>query len=396
MRWRYFNPADPIEAAEHAATLQRIDEWWAQFTRNTERLDALFRQQEQWDLPDWMHQHLQGIHPRLMWEFGRAINGKGHRLVITPESRCDLRPLVEDILSRAPDVDGWEFYPFRLAESLEDTLLTVEARCGLKLNNVTVAVSAGEHNRIDLTYRWHDSPPHEDDAFNAAFVATETLLGEQSLDQWVGMIQLSDADTPPIAGQHFLPLERLKPTFDAVVSSLCEQLPDQPYVETAEDAQWAVLKLQPQQAEDYPERYDMLTCVTCNPDLVAATFSPAPFYSQRFSRCGETFCYVKVDGSDLSNIGFEDREEMEDCCQRALTADAAGGLVGGGTGLRYSYMELALTHLENGIAAIRRALQSGNAPKRSWILFHDADLSGEWIGVYDDSPAPLMEDPEQE
>jgi hypothetical protein len=64
---------------------------------------------------------LQAIHPSLMWEYGSAMRQPGHRLVITPESRRFLRPMVRTILERAPKIAGWEFYPYRLAETAELT-----------------------------------------------------------------------------------------------------------------------------------------------------------------------------------------------------------------------------------------------------------------------------------
>ena len=226
-------------------------------------------------------------------------------------------------------------------------------------------------------------------------MTTETLLGEEMLDRWVGVIQLVDQSTPEEPGQRFIPLDRLKPTFDSVVQSLRSQLPAEPLAASIDDCQWAVLKLEPQEASDYPERYDLMTCVTCNPDLVSATFSTAPFFSERFSRCDETFCYVKIDSNgDLSEMEFEDREDLEEAVRNALEVEAAGTLVGGGTGLRYTYLELALTDLDAGVSAIRRALQEGSVPRRSWILFHDANLAAEWIGIYDDSPEPPAAPPE--
>ncbi len=390
MKWRYINASNSTEVAEHDAVSQRIDDWWAEFVAKTDRLDALFRQTEQWDLPAWMNESLQRIHPALMWEFGPAISKDGHRLVITPEICSEVRPLAEEVVARAPDLERWEFYTYRLPESVEQMLHTVQARIGLELTDVTVAVSAGEHNRIDLAFRWETIPEDDEEAFNAAFVATESLLGEESLDRWVGVIQLTDSSTPVEAGQRYLPMDRLHPTFNAVMNSIREQLPDDPYSNLDEDTQWALLKLEPTEAEDYPERSDMLTCVTCNPDLVGATFSEAPFYSERYSRCHETFCYLKIDGTDSDEMGFHDREDMEEAARMALEADESGGLVGGGTGLRYSYVEFALTNVKKGVAAIRRAMQQGNVPRRSWILFHDADLDAEWIGVYDDSPTPPM------
>lgn len=40
------------------------------------------------------------------------------------------------------------------------------------------------------------------------------------------------------------------------------------------------------------------------------------------------------------------------------------------------------------LPAIRRLLAEGNVPKRSWLLFHDCELRGEWIGIHDDAPDP--------
>lgn len=392
MRWIYYNKQDSAEVRAHDKVVRQIDAWWQEFSRKTDQLDALFRQDEQWDLADWMHRELQAIHPELMWEFGPAMRTHGHRLVITPEIQSELRPLADTIIERAPRIEGWEFYSYRLVESVEVALQTVEVRCDLDIKEVTVAVSTGENNRIDLAYRWKQLPSDDDQAFNGAFVATETLLGEELLDRWVGVINLVDDDTPVEQGQRFLPLDRLEPTFRSLVESMKSQLPAEPYSAMADDEQWAVLKLEPEEAKDYPERYDLMTSITCNPDLISATFSAAPFFSERYSRCKETFCYVKIDGTgDLSTMGFHDREDMEEAARIALEAQDTGALIGGGTGLRYSYIELALTDVDRGIAAIRRAMREGNVPKRSWVLFHDANLGAEWVGIYDDSPAPPME-----
>ena len=131
-----------------------------------------------------------------------------------------------------------------------------------------------------------------------------------------------------------------------------------------------------------------MTCVTCNSDLVSATFSCEPFYSERFSRCNETFCYLKIDSKSADEIGFQDREDMEEAARYALEAEDTGAIIGSGTGLRYTYLELALTDVKRATAALRRAMSEGNVSRRSWILFHDADLADEWIGIYDDSPPP--------
>src|ERR1043165_1465379 len=118
MRWFHYEPTDPTETAQHDKILQQIDAWWQQFASRTGDLNDVFAQRKQWDLPQWMHDHLQVIDERLMWEFGPGLHG-GHRLVITPEAAHHLRPLVRTILDRAPAIAGWEFYPYRLPEKFE-------------------------------------------------------------------------------------------------------------------------------------------------------------------------------------------------------------------------------------------------------------------------------------
>jgi hypothetical protein len=37
---------------------------------------------------------------------------------------------------------------------------------------------------------------------------------------------------------------------------------------------------------------------------------------------------------------------------------------------------------------VRKALRKLKVPERSWILFFDADLGAEWVGVYPETPEP--------
>ncbi len=66
---------------------RKIDFWWAEFVARADDLSDLFAQRTKWNLPAWIEEHLRGIDERLMREFGPAMRGEGHRLVITPELR---------------------------------------------------------------------------------------------------------------------------------------------------------------------------------------------------------------------------------------------------------------------------------------------------------------------
>jgi hypothetical protein len=345
-----------------------------------------------WDLPAWMERHLQAIHPHLMWEYGQALTGKGHRLVITPEQARHLRPMTDTILARAPKLKGWQFLGYRPPENLENAQLTVEARTGGDLSDVAFQARQGECNLIDLTFFFpHLEDDADEQAGHSAFVAAETLLGEERLDQWIGLI-----DVAPLPenrkNRGLLPLDKLFERVDVLVNQTRDQLPATPFLDRVDSAEWTLFKLEPEESEDYSGRADLFVSRCANETLWRAARSQPGFVSERFSKCGETFCYLKLDGSQgLDAERFRDKSEIEDALDELLRPPRLGCHIGGGTGLRYSYIDLAVTDLEKAIPAIRQRLRAGNVPKRSWILFFNGTLAGEWIGIYDDTPPPPMD-----
>jgi hypothetical protein len=399
MRWLFYDPNDPDEGTKHDAVLSAIGQWWRAFESKTSQIDALFSRKSEWDLPDWMQETLQAIDPHLMWEYGPAVNQRGHRLVITPEAERHLRPLTAAILEQAPQIVGWEFYGYRLPESVEMANESVKVRTGGNLEGVVVDVGLGEHHLIDLVFRSPRSSGGDDtQASNDAFVATESLLGEEMLDKWIGRITVDalpkqttrTAERP--SASRGIALEELKSTVDAVVGATREQLPAESQSFRIADAKWSMLELKPKEADDYSARTDLFVAVTANLEMWMAAHSDMPFSSQRFSRCGETFAYVKLDGSqELTGSEFSDRGEIEEALDNAFKAESLGCTLGGGTGLRYSYIDLALSDLHRGVEIACRVLNQGRVPHRSWIQFFDSDLCGEWVGIYPNSPIPPMD-----
>jgi hypothetical protein len=390
MRWLHFDPNDVHEAQRQRAVIGLIDRWWDAFAKRADDLDALFSGAHEWDLPQWMNTYLQAINPGIMWEFGCAVCTTGHRLVLTPEAAKHLRPLVTTILERAPSLENWEFYPYRLRESVKEAQLIVEARVEGDLTGTVARVTRGQHNLVDLTYYSPTTKSNEDQqAFSNALVATETLLGEELLDKWVGVIEVAPlADADP---ESLVPLDRLGSEVDAAIAGIQGDLPASPHFDRVEDATWSGFELEPQPADDYPAQSDMFVGKSANKALWIAAHVNEAFYDERFTRCQETFCFVKMDGSQaLDEERFADTAELEDALDEGLRAERLGCQIGGGTGLRYSYVDLALADLERGIAAVRDRLRADDVPRRSWIQFFNSDLAAEWIGVYDDSPPPPM------
>ncbi|MBM3997259.1 MAG: hypothetical protein FJ303_24390 [Planctomycetes bacterium] len=390
-RWVYAEHASATEAKRRAAIEKKIDAWWKAFEGKTDQIGKLFLRKAEWDLPAWMDKHLQCLDQRIMWEYGPALSGEGHRLVITPESTRHLRPLTDAILARAPSIPGWEFYPYRPPEDLEMAQMSVQGRTGGDLSDLLVQASIGEHHRIDLTYF---SPRAEEEGdeqtMSDAFVATETLLGEERLDKWVGAISAAPApDGRKKKGM--VTLDKLRERVDALVHQVRDQAPAKPLFKTAGDATWTLFKLEPEQDEEYACQFDLFVASAVDQDLWIACHSNTSFHSERFSKHGETFCYLKLDGSQgLDEEKFADKAEIEDALDAVLKPAKLGCHIGGGTGLRYSYIDLALTDVKKGIDAVVKRLREGTVPKRSWIQFFDDYLAAEWVGIYDDSPPPPM------
>jgi hypothetical protein len=376
-----------------------IASWWTNFRKQAPRIDALFQGKDDWDLPEWMLENLQAIHPDLMWEFGPARNGPGHRLVITPEARRYLRPLVREILSQAPQLPGWEFYEYRLPEDMEQAAATVEGRVEGDIGPLRVAAQPGNFHCVDLHISGFPRGTDDQQALSIAFVACEALLGEEVLDRWIGAIDVDSKAKP--AGS--FAIAELPERVTALIEQIRSELPAQPWYEVdfEEGEPWSVLEFESnadedEDVEDFTNQDDLLVAVTVSPEMLQNAHTHM-FDSARYSRCGERFCYLKIDGIDgLKGTPFEDRGDIEDAINAVLRPAKLGSTIGGGTGKRYSYVELALTDVAGAWQQMRLVLQEGHLPTRTWLLFHDDELSQQWHGLYDDSPEPPLPEVEED
>lgn len=394
MRWRYSDMAG-VEEGNHEPVRQQINAWWKEFQRKAGDLGKLFAGKSDWDLPQWMQDNLQCIDSGLMWEFGPAVRKDGHRLVITVESDHYLRPLAQEILRLAPKIKGWEFYGYRLAEPLDQAIETVVARTGGSISDTMVHVEIGEFNRIDCLFTSPNYQTSQDceKASGDVFVATETLAGEEYLNRWVGAIEV--VPWKEKTGD-FHPLSDFKFLLDDKIVAVQESLPSVPVFELSQESQWTLYKLKPREAEDYPSQLDMFVGKAMIESLWQNGHSGVPFDSQRYSTGNETFCFLKLDGREADKDDFEDKGEIEDALDKALKNARLGCYIGGGTGLIYSYVDLALTDIGKAIPLIQDVLRKGKINRRSWLLFYDTTLEWEWIGIWDDSPPPPRADKTKE
>src|SRR5262249_7047963 len=161
-------------------------------------------------------------------------------------------------------------------ENLELARITVEARTGQDIGDLRFRASRGEHERVDLSFSSSKTGGRdESSAFNAAFVAIESLLGEQCLNTWIGAIEVVPAPRTKGLGSlsgrsaaaqsHYLALDRLPDTVHAVIGSMRDQLPPDPHCDWIEGAEWTLWQLKPNQADDYCEQHDLFVAKSVNP-----------------------------------------------------------------------------------------------------------------------------------
>ena len=388
-----------VTPAQHAA----IAAWWEAFSEAEAQISQLFSGKDRsFDLVAFMGTHLGAVDPSLCWEFGPPVAGKSHRLILTPEADKGLRPLVQAILKAAPPTSRFEFYPYRLPEVMEQAELTMKGRTGWEnIAAIDYEIMPGQFNTFDLLYHlpWDGE---ENELAYKAMVLTETLLGEERLDKWVGAIDIKKKDLAPhgVMSEFGMgtkkqgsPIAGLRADFEArIAAARAAFVPYRQLVN--EQTKWCLFDFKPKDAADYAGKDDLLVSPFVDANLMRATMR-GNFYSERFSR-DETFIYLKLDAAagDIDLEIFEDRAAIEVALGEALEQANLGCTLGGGTGRRYSYVDMAVTDLNAAIPLIRETLRAGKLTKRSWLLFQDADLQSEWIGIWDDSPKPLMQAPD--
>lgn len=418
MRWLFLEPERRSDVARRERYVRLIDRWWRVFADESKSLIASIDSPEAQLFAERIQERLAQIDSRLCWEIGPGAAGKPHRLVITPETDMELRPLTQTLLERAPELPAWEFYSHRLAESAEMLPHTLEHRVGRVPRDLKAFVEVAGPRKLSVRFVSADFSDTEDDEpaetdCAAAFVAAETLLGEEFVDQWIAFVGVEPAD--PSDGSTFeilfgrpmpqegLAPEELREACWKAAQALRDKSPEEPFfrrtaslvwndVDVPADGHALAALFAPDEAEECAEPIEAL-------DLVAArtldlelwkAFQQPLFFSASWSRAGETFGRLKLSASAPGRELELDRLARD--LDSALKAESLGCVISVGAGERFGYLDVALVNLPTATRRIqawgREKFANSCIGVDSWLLFHDAYLSGEWIGLAETSAAP--------
>ena len=385
MRWVYAAPGRAAEWKRRVATVAAIDRWWAAFRdRSQALLGSLNPETLGFELVPFMREHLHAVHPELCWEFGPGVEGAQRRLTIAPEAKRHLLPVVETILEGAPDLPGWSFHSDRIREDPAHAVELVRQRYGLELAEFSFEVNAGDMGVLEVMVAAPEGVD-DDQAFSATYLALATILGERDFFRWVGPLHVGEL---PSGG---CSIDALQASLDDGVRVLTERLPRDPFHTCIETAGHSVLEGQPPQPEGGWEPYgDIYMAVTAVPEALLTRLRGLPFDSGRFSRNGETFCSVVVQGfPDDPSACLEARRALSDALDAALRPRALGCPVGGASGVAFAYVELALVDVPASLDVIRAVSHQQDLSDTAWVLFHDDTHKLEWVGLTEwASPPP--------
>jgi hypothetical protein len=282
------------------------------------------------------------------------------------------------------------------ALELAAALAAVRAETGVDLDRAIARAGFARGHLLDVVIRLPGARGTEAEAAAAEGLVT-SLLGEALADDWLDQVTLEPAprggalsvlQSVPQEGSYF-PLGELRWAVGAAVSGLYAGLPAEPLWASGEEQRWTLLELDVERSDDYASQADVALCATFMPEMLKCYLSGSPFASLRFSRHGEIFAYLKHQsaGADAREA-LAARRVLEDALDAALVTERCGRVVGSGMGVVYSYVDFALVSLERGLEVIRTVASRVGLPPRSWLLFCDSALAGDWAAVHPAAPPP--------
>ncbi|HTU60348.1 MAG TPA: hypothetical protein VMF89_17980 [Polyangiales bacterium] len=330
----------------------------------------------------WWRTQVAELHPEL------EAPGTGPGIVISARQRSAV-PIAERVVALAPAALNVLSHcpPQAFAAAVEQS-----GALAPQFRQAGVRAGFGRGHLLDVIVQLPGGSGAEHEQA-AAEDLVWALLGERMAEDWIGSVEVTPA---PRGGRLRMlgnsstgfPLSQLTDAVRAAVSGLYEGLPDAPCWQRDLGTDWVLFELTPDEAEADGVQADLLLASTCYPELLRCALEGAPFSSLRFSRHGEGFFCLKYQSDSDSEARLTRRAELEDVLDRALGTASVGRVIGGGTGVSYDYVYLALGNAEAGLSLASGVGRARELPPASWFLPLDSDLASEWSSVWPEASAP--------
>ena len=403
MRIRFAARSNEDEWEALQALRRRIDSFWQEcddeLARRMARLGTGERKAIERALTDSARRAAAGVRVEL-----DVLEGGERRVVVAPDSDAGGEPLADEFVRRAPPKPKRAAVRFRPEVDVKAAVTEARARFGVDLERARVRMGFSRGHLLEaVVYAPGFSHAGDERAQDASELLVARLLGEALFHDFVGSVEVaplprggalrvvSDAATQV---EETLPLAEVLPAAEAAIRGLYADLPEAPYHTFCERADWTMLELKPELAEDYGGKDDLALVSTMLPEATKCHLGGAPFSSARFSKHGERFAFLKIDMADRTPHERHDlRVELEDALNNVLVPGRVGCVTGAGLGVRYVYLESALANLEHGVRIACERAHRVRPDARGWALFCETGWEDEWVGVGEHGPPPVSAPP---
>jgi hypothetical protein len=403
MRIRFAARSDEDEWEALQALRRRIDAFWQScddvLARRTARFGAGERKLLERTLTEAARQAAPGVHVEL-----DVLEGGEHRVVVVPDGDTGGEPLADEFVRRALGKTNRIAARFRPEVDAKTAVTDVRARFGVDLQRARVRMGFSRGHLLEaVVYAPSFSHAGDERALEASELLVARLLGEALFHDFVGSIEVAPLPRggalrvlgdSAMAAEETLSLVEVLPAAEAAIRGLYAELPEAPYHAFCERADWTMLELKPELADDYGGKDDLALVSTMLPEATKCFLEGAPFSSVRFSKHGERFAYLKIDMADRSPQQRHDlRVELEDELNNILVPGRVGCVTGAGLGVRYVYLDLALSNLEHGVRIACERVHRVRPDAAGWALFCESGWEEEWVGVGHHGPPPTSTPP---
>lgn len=153
-------------------------------------------------LVEQMHERVSAINPSLEWEFGPGTTAR-HVLVVSASGHPELRSLAERWRRTAPPADAtFEYASARRPDpAMSESRLDLGAR-QVDLSELRFAAEPDESTGVVHVEVWHPAfaSMTEFHRSRVKFLALDWLLGEDTVEIWLGRITIRTAPGPTLTG----------------------------------------------------------------------------------------------------------------------------------------------------------------------------------------------------
>lgn len=180
--------------------------FWNWFQQNAEQLTMLseYDEAKQEQLLNRMQEQLEAYCPGLTFEITEP-NNNGRRVVFTAEGDIELfEPLVK-LTDDAPDIDWWEFIPFKQPNGNELKVRFDKYSYDTKKMHFMQLENEEEPDILGLRVAFEGADNNNEDMLVGTYVTLEAMIGEFDCATLVGYLEICPTPKNP-QEEGFLPM----------------------------------------------------------------------------------------------------------------------------------------------------------------------------------------------